>query len=118
LLAFVDYPYNARMPAASDRLEKLQQLLQRTPDDSFLLYGIGLEHKKLGDAAKAIEYLRRVIAVDPGYCYAYFQIGQVLESSGQNEEARSIYQQGIAAARTKGDAHAESEIQGALEMLG
>lgn len=106
------------MPATSDRLEKLQQLLQRDPNDPFLLYGIGLEHKKLGENAKAMEYLRRVIEVDPGYCYAYFQIGQVCESSGQIDQARSVYQQGIDAARKKGDAHAQSEIEGALEMLG
>jgi tetratricopeptide (TPR) repeat protein len=106
------------MPATSERLEKLQQLLDRDPTDPFLLYGIGLEHKKLGDADKAMEYLRRVIEVDPGYCYAYFQIGQVCESSGQVDVARATYQQGIEAARKKGDAHAESEIQGALEMLG
>jgi tetratricopeptide (TPR) repeat protein len=106
------------MPVTSERLEKLQQLLERDPNDPFLLYGIGLEHKKLGDADKAMEYLRRVIEVDPGYCYAYFQIGQVCESSGQIDTARATYQQGIEAARKKGDAHAESEIQGALEMLG
>ena len=106
------------MPATSDRLEKLQQLLARDPNDTFLLYGIALEHKKLGDAKNAIEFLDRVIAADAGYCYAYHQKGLIFESTGDTEAARSAYRAGIEAAAKKGDAHAQSEIQAALELLG
>ena len=102
----------------SERLEKLQKLLQREPNDTFLLYGIALEHKKLGDAKTAIAYLDRVIAADPGYCYAYHQKGLVYESQGDAESAKSAYRAGIDAATKKGDAHAQGEIQAALEMLG
>jgi tetratricopeptide (TPR) repeat protein len=101
----------------SERLEKLHKMLERDPNDAFLLYGVALEHKKLGDAAKAIEFLDRVIAADPGYCYAYFQKGQVLESRGDSAGARETYESGIAAAKEKGDAHAQGEIEGALSML-
>ena len=34
-------------------------MLERQPNDAFLLYGIALEHKKLNDHPKAIEYLDR-----------------------------------------------------------
>jgi tetratricopeptide (TPR) repeat protein len=101
----------------SERLDKLQKMRERDPNDPFLLYGVALEHKKLGDAEKAIEFLDRVVAVDPGYCYAYFQKGQVLESRGDAAGARATYEAGIAAARQKGDAHAQGEIEGALSML-
>jgi tetratricopeptide (TPR) repeat protein len=101
----------------SDRLTKLQQLLERDPNDPFVLYGIALEHKKLGDAKTAIEFLDRTISADAGYCYAYFQKGQIQESLGEASAAKETYEAGIAAARTKGDAHAESEIAGALSML-
>jgi tetratricopeptide (TPR) repeat protein len=101
-----------------ERLTKLEQMLQRTPGDPFLLYGIALEHKKAGDAARAIEFLDRTIAADAGYCYAYFQKGQVQESLGDAAAARATYEAGVAAARRKGDAHAQSEIEGALSMLG
>ena len=106
------------MPATSERLEKLQKLLERDPKDTFLLYGIALEHKKLGDAGTAIEFLDRVIAADAGYCYAYYQKGLIHESTGDLEAARTSYRAGIDAARKTGDAHAQSEIQAALEMLG
>ena len=44
----------------SDRLRQLQKMLERQPDDAFLLYGVAMEHKKAGDAAGALEYLGRV----------------------------------------------------------
>ena len=106
------------MPAMSDRLEKLRLLLERDPNDPFVLYGIALEHKKLGDAKAAIEFLDKTIAADSGYCYAYYQKGQVLETIGESDAARETYQKGIAAAQLKGDAHAAGEIESALAMLG
>ena len=101
----------------NDRLQQLQRMLDKSPDDAFLLYGIGMEHKKLGDAARAVEFFDRVIAVDPGYCYAYYQRGQVLEQAGDEEGARRAYRSGFEAAVKKGDAHARSELEAALDLL-
>ena len=92
-------------------------MLERDPNDTFLIYGIALEYKKLGDAKQAIEYLDRVIAADAGYCYAYHQKGLVHESTGDVEAAKSAYRAGVAAATKRGDEHARSEIQAALDML-
>ncbi len=92
-------------------------MLEKQPDDAFLLYGIALEYKKAGQAPLAMEYLDRVIKVDPGYCYAYHQKGLVHESTGNAAAAKQTYREGIAAAEKKGDAHARGEIEAALEML-
>ena len=101
----------------SERLEKLKRMLQLQPDDAFLLYGAALEYKKLGDAPQAIDYLNRVVAVDPNYCYAYHQMGLIHESRGDAEAAKNAYRQGIEAANRSGDAHAREEISGALSMI-
>lgn len=101
----------------SERLEKLQQMLEREPNDTFLLYGVALEHKKLHDPENALKFLDRVIEIDPGYCYAYHQKGLVFESLEDAESAKQAYRDGIAAAQEKGDAHAQSEIEQALEMI-
>ncbi len=103
--------------APSDRMQQLQRMLEKSPDDAFLLYGIGMEHKKAGDAARAIEFFDRVIRVDPGYCYAYYQRGQTFEMAGDEDAARQAYREGVAAAVAKGDAHARGEIEAALELL-
>jgi tetratricopeptide (TPR) repeat protein len=102
---------------ANNRLEQLLAMMQKNPRDPFVLYGIAMEHKKAGDAPKAIEYFEKTLSVDPGYCYAYYQKGQVQESAGQSEEARQTYRAGIAAAQAKGDGHAAGEIAAALELL-
>jgi Flp pilus assembly protein TadD len=102
----------------SDRMRQLQRMLERQPDDPFLLYGVAMEHKKAGDAAGALEYLGRVTRKDPNDCYAYYQRGLVHESQGDTDAARRAYQDGIAASERAGDAHAKGEIEAALEMLG
>jgi Tfp pilus assembly protein PilF len=93
-------------------------MLDKSPSDPFLLYGIALEHKKAGDTARAVEFLERTIATDPGYCYAYYQMGQVREMAGDEAGARRAYEAGIATATKKGDAHARGELEAALELLG
>jgi tetratricopeptide (TPR) repeat protein len=102
----------------SERLEKLQILLERQPNDPFLLYGMGLELKKLGRTDDALASLDKVTAVDPGYCYAHHQKGLIYEANGRLDEAIAAYRAGIDAAIRAGDAHAKDEIEAALAMIG
>ncbi len=101
----------------STRLEQLQKMLEREPNDTFLLYGLAMEHKKSGAAATALQLLERVVQLDPGHGYAFFQRGQILESGGDIPGACQAYKDGIVAAEKSGDAHARSELAGALSML-
>ena len=103
--------------SASSKLPTLLKLLERDPRDAFTLYAIGLEHKRLGDLAAAIDFLNRTLAVDAGYCYAYYQLGQVEELREDSAAARSAYERGIEASRRVGDAKAQGELQGAIDML-
>jgi tetratricopeptide (TPR) repeat protein len=103
--------------AQSPRMQQLQKMLDRTPNDPFLLYGLALEYKKLNDLPKALEYLSKTVQADMGYAYAYFQQGQVHEAMGELAAARKAYLDGIDAAAKKGDAHARSELEGALSMI-
>ena len=105
------------MPNPSERLTKLLAMLERQPGDPTTLYMVALEHKKAGDFGQALEHLNRTIQFDPGYCYAYFQKGQVFEEQGDTEAAKQAYRDGITAARQKGDNHALGELEGQLQML-
>jgi Tfp pilus assembly protein PilF len=98
-------------------MRQLRQMLQRQPEDPFLLYGMAMEYKKAGDAGRALEYFDHVLRRDPNYCYAYYQRAQVHESLGDVEAARRTLRQGLEAARRGGDAHALSEIDAALTLL-
>lgn len=101
----------------ANRLAELERLLKHEPNDPFLRYGIAMEHKKAGRNDEALDWLARTIEVDPTYCYAYYQQGQVHEAQGDADAARAAYEHGIARARACNDAHAAEEMQVALDLL-
>lgn len=106
------------LPATSTpRMRQLQQMLQRQPDDPFLLYGLAMEYKKADEPHRALEYFDHVLRRDPNYCYAYYQRAQVHEALGDTEAAKRALREGIEAARRSGDGHALSEIEAALALL-
>jgi hypothetical protein len=47
----------------------------------------------------------------------YLMCGQMLAAMSRPDDARTWLAAGVEAARTKGDAHASSELQSALEAL-
>ena len=101
---------------SQDRVDKLNAMLAKSPGDAFLVYALGMEHKKT-DLPKAAELFQQVIQLDAGQCYAYFQLGQTRELMSDIEGAKEAYREGIDAAERHGDAHAQSELTGALEMI-
>jgi tetratricopeptide (TPR) repeat protein len=101
-----------------DRLENLKSLVEQNPTDPFLLYGLAMEYRRMGELEAAIERFAELIAQNPEYVPAYFQYGQTLERAGKPDLASGVYTNGIAAATRKGDRHASSELSGALDLLG
>jgi Tfp pilus assembly protein PilF len=98
-------------------MTRLVAMLEKQPNDAFLLYSLGMEYKNAGDPARGLEWFDRTLRADPNYCYAYFQKGQAHESIGDADAAKRAYREGIEAAKRSGDEHARSELQGALEMI-
>lgn len=100
---------------AGTRLEILKSMVAQKPEDSFARYGLAMEYRNAGDLEAAVRQFRELIALNPDYAYAYFHGGQTLERLGRTEEAAELYRAGLARVR---DAHARSELQGALDLLG
>ena len=98
-----------------NRLNALKQILEQRPDDTLARYGLAMEHLKGGSPEEAVAEFRKLIAAQPDYAYAYYHAGQALERLGRLDEARGMYRDGIAHTT---DAHARSELQAALELLG
>jgi tetratricopeptide (TPR) repeat protein len=101
----------------TQRIEQLRKLLQSDPNDAFCLYGLALEHAKLGEHDKAIEHFDLAIAADPNSCYAYFHKAKSLEQQGDIAAARYTLAPGLAKAKAIGDQHAMSEISAYLFEL-
>jgi len=87
------------------------------PGDSFLRYGLAMEYRNAGDLESATAEFTGLMAADPDYAAAYFHAGQTLERLGKPDEAREVYRRGIEVTSRKGDQHARSELEAALDLL-
>jgi Flp pilus assembly protein TadD len=99
------------------RKAQIEELLAVDPDDSFLRYGLAMEHAGAGEDDEAVKHLRELLRRDPEYVPAYLQAGRALMRLGDDDDARAILRTGISTANRKGDAHAAGEMTGFLESL-
>lgn len=97
----------------SQRLQLLQQILEKTPGDSFALFALAKEHEGLGDLPEALSFYRQLRESDPNYVGLYYHLGKLLERLNQPEEAILTYRAGMAIAKQMGDQHAWSELSAA-----
>ena len=100
------------------RREKLEQMLQRQPEDPFLHYGLAMELIKEGDIAGALARFNRTLEIDSNYIAAYFHKANALIGQNRSAEARITLLAGINAAQRKQDSHALSEMQELLDSIG
>jgi Flp pilus assembly protein TadD len=103
--------------SGNTRKAQIEELLAADPDDSFLRYGLAMEHAGAGEDAEAVACLRELVRRDPDYVPAYLQAGRALMRLGDDEAARATLTAGIAVAQRTGDAHAAGEMAGFLESL-
>lgn len=101
----------------NNRLDSLLKLLEKEPEDSFLLYGVALEYKSAGNFDEAENYFRKLLQSDPGYVATYMQYAGLKEKQNRIEEAKELYKLGIEKAQQAGDNHAAKEMEGFLDEL-
>lgn len=101
----------------NERLEKLLEFAAQQPSDLFLKYGLGMEYLGMGDVQKAEAYFREVIAADPQYVAAYYQLGKLCGNSSRDEEATGLYEKGLEAAKARNDQRSVREFRAALDEL-
>ena len=102
----------------SARAIALRALLEQDPKNSFVRYGLALDHANSGELEAAVAEFQTVIANDPNYGAAYYHGGQTLEKLGKTGAAAELYRQGIEVTRRTGDAHTRSELEAALSIVG
>ncbi|GJQ25014.1 MAG: hypothetical protein HBSAPP02_00460 [Phycisphaerae bacterium] len=99
------------------RLEKLQALLEKEPNDAFLNFGLAMELAKAGRFEESLAQFDRTIANDPNYIAAYFQKGRTYVNLGEIDRAKETLQKGIAQANACGETHAAGEMSELLATL-
>jgi Tfp pilus assembly protein PilF len=100
-----------------DRIEKLKQFLQSTPNDAFLQHALALEYVKMGDDTAALELFENIVNQTPNYVGTYYHLAKLHERQGQTEQAIAVYEKGMAEAKAAKDNHAYNELQAAYEDL-
>jgi len=100
------------------RRERIEAMLVDEPDDAFLRYSLAMELDKEGEHERSLGELGLLSSQQPPYVPAYFMAAQQLTRLSRIDEARAILRDGIAAARSAGDAHAAGEMSEFLASLG
>lgn len=98
-------------------IDQLLRALDADPADAFLLYGIAMEHAKLGDHEPALDYFRRAIEADPANAYHHYHMARSLKALGRGDDARATLEAGLTQARTHNDLKAVGELTEYLQRL-
>lgn len=101
----------------SKRLETIERMIANRPEDPFGWYAKAMELRSLGRPEESLAAFAEVERRFPGYVPTYLMAAQLAAVLGRRDEARAWAERGLVQARTKGDAHALSELQSFLGSL-
>jgi tetratricopeptide (TPR) repeat protein len=99
------------------RLETLRAMLSQDSGNTLARYGLAMELANQGQLDEAVTEYGALLERDPNYAAAYYHGGQALERLGRIDDAREWYERGIQVTGRNGDAHTQSELQAALDLL-
>lgn len=103
--------------STSSRLETLQAMAEKRPSDAMIQYGLGAEYRKLGRLDEAAAAFRACVAANPSYTAAWQELGSVLVESGNTEEARGAFREGLEVADRTGAWKAREHMRRLLDSL-
>ncbi|MGN6495226.1 MAG: hypothetical protein ACTHLE_24780 [Agriterribacter sp.] len=100
-----------------NRKEKLLEMLQTAPQDSFLQHALAMEYISEGNDSEAIAIFEAILNREPSYIGSYYQLGKLLEKKEYYAEALDWYKKGMEVAGTANDKKAYNELRSAYEEL-
>lgn len=98
-------------------MSKLKEFLAADPHDPFIRHALAMEYIALGDDASARTLLESVLEENGSAIGSYYQLGKLLERSGETALALQWYEKGMAAARSAGENRAFNELRTAYDDL-
>jgi predicted Zn-dependent protease len=97
------------------RLAMLESMIAGGSADAFAWYGLGMEYRRAGRVAEALDTFGKLRLQQPDYLPMYLMAGQTLIEASRKLEAREWIEAGIAIAQAQNAAHALGELESALE---
>lgn len=101
----------------TERLATLEKMHTADPADADLPYMIAIEHGNAERFDDAIAWLDKTLALDSHYHYAYFQKAKMLSELGEDDDAITVLDAGIAKASAAQDGKALGELQELRGMI-
>jgi tetratricopeptide (TPR) repeat protein len=104
--------------SSTNRIQHLRDELRHHPGDVFYNYALGLEFAAVDPASHEAEaQFLKVLELEPSYIAAYYQLGRIFESRGDDQAALHWLKQGLSYARSKKDRKAINEFEEAIFLL-
>jgi uncharacterized protein HemY len=100
-----------------DRIARIQEMLEKQPDDAFLYHALGLEYLKNENQAEAEKMFIRSLAKNKDHVGTYYHLVNLLAKAGRTNEAIQWCEKGLPACKRVGDEHAWRELNTLYEDL-
>lgn len=101
----------------NERIESLEKMLEKDPDDLFAHYSLGMEYASAGQYDQAVAEFQRCIELEADYLAAYVEGAKSLRSAGRLGEARKMFSAAMELAARIGEKHACDFIQQQLDSI-
>ncbi|MEE2756267.1 MAG: Fe(2+)-trafficking protein [Myxococcota bacterium] len=101
-----------------ERIEQFRKMAQANPDDDLAHFALGQALSDAGRPAEAVNVLRHVLKINPGYSRAYVVLGDSQLVTEDVDGAIETFQAGYAAAMSRGDLMPGLEMKQKLADLG
>ncbi len=100
-----------------NRIEKLEDLLEKDPNDTFALFAMAMEHIGRENHRVALDYLTKLLGIDPDYVSAYYQKAQLHLKLAEKDLAKETIEQGMPRAVDAGQLHARDKLKELLATI-
>lgn len=100
-----------------NRIDALQSMLERRPDDGRVQFGLALEYLDAGRFEEGVRLLQRYLEESEDEGNGWGRLAGAYRERGRTEEARDAYRKGIEAARRHDHPTMVEEFEAALEDL-
>ena len=101
----------------NNRLIKLQDMLEESPNDIFLNYALAMEYKGLSQFNKTIEQFNKVLLLDENHVPTLYQLGVLLSDSNENDKAILILEKGLEIAKQQKDHKTANEFRTLIDEI-
>jgi tetratricopeptide (TPR) repeat protein len=101
----------------SKRLQTIRAMLEKSPEDVFLQFSLGMELVKTDALDQAIDAFTQCTKLDEAYLPARVEMGKAQRTRGYLDDARTTLQDALAIAIQTNEPHVEDFIRQLLDVL-